>query len=154
MSNATNAASASTTVIQPYLFFGGRCEEALAFYKSALGAQVDMVMHFNDSPDPVPAGMLQPGFEKKVMHSSFRVGGTTVMASDGCSPSDGASHSGFSLTLSVATEAEADRAFSRLAEGGKVTMPLGKTFFSPRYGMLTDKFGIAWMVLVPQAMPQ
>src|ERR1700750_1126038 len=99
--NAEATKTASTPVVQPYLFFGGRCEEALAFYKSALGAEVDMVMHFNESPDAVPAGMLQPGFEKKVMHSSFRVGGTTVMASDGCSPSDGATHTGFSLTLSV-----------------------------------------------------
>lgn len=147
----SSTASTQTTVIQPYLFFGGRCEEALAFYKTSLGAQVDMVMHFNESPDPVPAGMLQPGFEKKVMHSSFRVGGTTVMASDGCA--EGSGFSGFSLALAVPTEAEADRAFNKLAEGGTGTMPLGKTFFSPRYGML-NKFGIGWMVLVPQVMPR
>lgn len=135
------------TLVQPYLFFGGRCEEALDFYRTALGAQVEMLMRFNESPQPAPPGMLQPGFENKVMHSSFRIGSTTVMASDGCD--DKSSFSGFSLTLSVPTEAEADRAFAALADGGKVGMPLSKTFWSPRYGMLTDRFGISWMVMVP-----
>lgn len=133
--------------ITPYLFFGGRCEEALAFYGKALGATVDVVMRFDQSPDPVPAGMLAPGFETKVMHSSFRVGGNTILASDGCDPGSG--FHGFSLALSVDTEAEADKAFHALADGGKVTMPLTKTFWSPRYGMVTDRFGIAWMVMVP-----
>ena len=135
------------TLVQPYLFFGGRCEEALDFYRTALGAQVEMVMRFNESPEPVPPGMLQPGFENKIMHSAFRIGATTVMASDGCD--DKSSFSGFSLTLSVPTEADADRAFAALADGGKITMPLTKTFWSPRYGMLTDRFGISWMVMVP-----
>ncbi|MBC7772726.1 MAG: VOC family protein [Pyrinomonadaceae bacterium] len=134
------------TVVQPYLFFGGRCEEALAFYHSAIGATVEMVMHFNESPEPVPAEMLAPGFENKVMHASFRVGETTLMASDGCQA--GQAFGGFSLSLSVASEAEADRVFAALAEGGKVEMPLGKTFWSPRFGMLTDRFGIGWMVSV------
>lgn len=136
-------------VVQPYLFFGGRCEEALTFYKAAISAQVDMLKRFSDSPQPMPAGMLQPGFEKKVMHASFRVGGSVVMASDGCR--EGQTYAGFSLSLSVATEGEADRAFNALAEGGKVTMPLSKTFWSPRYGMVTDRFGIGWMVIVPGA---
>jgi PhnB protein len=142
---------AMSTIVQPYLFFGGRCDEALAFYKEAVGAQVDMLMRFNESPKPLPPGVLQPGFENKVMHSAFRIGATTVMASDGCA--EGSSFKGFSLSLAVATEAEADRAFAALSAGGEVTMPLGQTFWSPRYGMLTDRFGISWMVGVFAAAP-
>jgi PhnB protein len=134
------------TLIQPYLFFGGRCEEALEFYRTALGAQVDMLMLYKDSPEPIPPGTLQPGFENKVMHTTFRIGGTTLMASDGCQ--EGPSFSGFSLSLAVPTEAETDRAFAALAAGGRVQMPLNKTFWSPRFGMLTDRFGIGWMVSV------
>lgn len=140
-------ATATASVIQPYLFFSGRCEEALAFYRTALGAEIEMVMHFNESPDPTPPGMLAPGFETKVMHSSFRIGGSTIMASDGCGPND--HFEGFSLALSVATEAEADRAFNALLDGGTVRMPLAKTFWSPRFGMLVDRFGIGWMISVP-----
>jgi PhnB protein len=134
------------TLVQPYLFFGGRCEEALEFYRAAIGAEVEMVMLHKDSPEAPPPGMLQPGFENKVMHASFRIGGTKIMASDGCQ--EGASFSGFSLSLSVPTEAEADRAFAALAEGGQVQMPLTETFWSPRFGMLADRFGIGWMVSV------
>ena len=130
--------------IQTYLFFGGRCEEALEFYRTALGAQVDMLMHYKESPEPPPPGMLPPGFENKVMHTTFHIGGTTLMASDGCE--EGPSFTGFSLSLSVPTEAEADRAFAALAAGGQVKMPLSKTFWSPRFGMLTDRFGLGWMV--------
>jgi len=133
-----------TPVIQPYLFFGGRCEEALAFYGTALGAQVDMLMFHKDSPEPPPPGMLQPGFENKVMHATFHIGGNTLMASDGCG--EAPSFSGFSLSLAVPTEAEANRAFAALADGGQVKMPLTKTFWSPCFGMLTDRFGIGWMV--------
>lgn len=140
----------SNMVIQPYLFFGGRCEQALDFYQSTLGAEVIMLMRFNESPQPIPADMLQPGFENKIMHSSFRIGETTLMASDGCD--DKSRFSGFSLSLTVPTEAEADRVFAALSEGGKITMPLGKTFWSPRYGMLIDRFGIGWMVMMP-ALP-
>jgi PhnB protein len=139
--------STNNRLIQPYLFFAGRCQEALDFYKAAVGAQVDMVMRYDESPAPIPAGMLQPGFEKKIMHSSFRIGDNTIMASDG--RNDDAGFKGFSLALSVATEAEADHAFAALARGGRVDMALGKTFWSPRYGMLTDRFGIQWMVMVP-----
>lgn len=139
-------------LVQPYLFFGGRCEEALEFYKKSIGARVDMMLRFNESPEPMPPGMLQPGFEKKIMHSSFRVGGSTIMASDGCS--EGSTFGGFSLSLAVSTEAEADRAFAALSQGGKVTMPLAKTFWSPRYGMLVDRFGVAWMVSVVAAPPR
>jgi PhnB protein len=135
------------TPIQPYLMFGGRCQEALDFYSKALGAQVDMLMLFKDSPDPVPPGMLAPGFENKVMHCSFRIGGNTIMASDGCSAASG--FIGFSLSYSVQTEADADRIFNALSDGGKVQMPLSKTFWSPRFGMLTDRFGIGWMIMVP-----
>jgi PhnB protein len=133
-------------LIQPYLMFGGRCEEALEFYRSALGAQVDMLMRFSESPDPTPPGMLPPGFENKVMHASFRIAGNVIMASDGCEV--GTQFKGFSLSISVATEAEADRYFTALSDGGQVQMPLTKTFWSPRFGMLTDRFGIAWMINV------
>lgn len=136
----------NNTLVQPYLFFSGRCEEALDFYRTAIGAQVDMLMHYKDSPEPQPPGMLAPGFEDKVMHASFRIGGTTLMASDGCDESS--NFSGFSLSLNVPTEAEADRAFAALAVDGEVKMPLTKTFWSPRFGMLTDRFGLGWMISV------
>jgi PhnB protein len=132
--------------IQPYLFFGGRCEEALEFYRTAIGAQVDMLLLYKDSPEPPPPGMLPPGFENKVMHATFHVGGSTLMASDGCHA--GSNFSGFSLSLAVPTEAEADRLFAALADGGEVKKPLDKTFWSPRFGMLTDRFGLDWMVSV------
>jgi PhnB protein len=134
------------TLVQPYLLFGGRCEEALAFYRTALGAKVEMMMHFKDSPEPPPPGSLPKGFENKVMHATFRIGGSTIMASDGCE--QGQAFKGFSLALAVPTEAEADRLFAALAAGGQVKMPLTKTFWSPRFGMLTDRFGIDWMVNV------
>jgi PhnB protein len=134
------------TFVQPYLFFGGRCEEALEFYRSAVGAQVDFLMRHEASPEAPPAGMLPAGWEGKVMHATFRIGETTLMASDGCEP--GASFAGFSLSLTLPTQAEANRAFAALSEGGQVRMPLAKTFWSPCFGMLTDRFGIGWMVTV------
>lgn len=136
------------TLVQPYLFFGGRCEEALAFYQASMGAEVEMLMRYSESPDPMPPGMLAEGFENKVMHASFRVGETTLMASDGCSDEEG-KFSGFSLSLTLPTEADCQRVFDALAEGGKVEMPLGKTFWSPCFGMVTDKFGMGWMITVP-----
>jgi PhnB protein len=136
----------SNTLVQPYLFFGGRCEEALEFYRTALGAEVDMVMLYKESPEPLPPGMLPPGFENKVMHATFRIGKTTLMASDGCE--EGQSFAGFTLSLAVPTAAKADRAFAALSNGGQVKMPLAKTFWSPHFGMLTDRFGIVWMVSV------
>lgn len=132
-------------IVQSYLFFNGNCEEAVEFYRKALGAQVVMMMRFKDSPEPHPPGMLSPGWENKVMHTSFSIGQTVVMASDGCG-TEKTSFSGFSLSLSVKTEAEADKAFAALSEGGQVRMPLTKTFWSPRFGMLQDKFGIGWMI--------
>lgn len=134
------------TLIQPYLFFGGRCEEALEFYRTAIGAQVDFLMRYQESPEPTPPGMLAPGFENKVMHSTFRIGGSTLMGSDGCG--EAPNFQGFSLSLAVPTEAEANRAFAALADGGQVKMPLTKTFWSPCFGMLTDRFGLGWMISV------
>ncbi len=135
------------TTITPYLMFGGRCEEALEFYRKALGAEVEMLMRFSESPEPPPPGMLQPGFEKKVMHASFVVRGVRLMASDGCN--DQSKFDGFRLSLAVPTEADARRAFDALAAGGTVQMPLAKTFWSPCFGMVTDRFGVGWMVTVP-----
>ena len=137
----------SSHSIAPYLFFSGRCEEAINFYRTALGAEVEMLMRFNESPEPTPPGMLQAGFEKKVMHASFTVRGIRMMASDGCD--DKAKFDGFRLAFTVPTEAEARRAFDALADGGSVQMPLAKTFWSPCYGMVTDRFGLGWMVMVP-----
>lgn len=141
---ATGQPALHQAVVQPYLFFGGRCDEALAFYRTALGAQVDFLMRFEECPEPLPPGTLQAGFEKKVMHASFRVGETTVMACDGCHESSG--FAGFSLSLAVKSAADAGRAFAALAEGGTIVMPLGKTFWSPCFGMVTDRFGVQWMV--------
>jgi PhnB protein len=130
--------------VQPYLNFNGRCEEALAFYGKALGAKIEMVMHFKDSPDP---SMVSPGSENKVMHSSFRVGDAIVLASDGRCQGE-TNFQGISLTLTVPDEAEAERRFGALSDGGQVQMPLTKTFFSLRFGMVADRFGVTWMVLV------
>ncbi|HEY7493603.1 MAG TPA: VOC family protein [Candidatus Tectomicrobia bacterium] len=132
--------------LQPYLFFDGRCEEALDFYKQALGAKVLMLMRFKESPEPQPSGM-PAGSENKVMHTSFRIGETTLMASDGRCQGQTA-FQGFALELAVANEAEVDRCFNALADGGQVQMPLAKTFWSPRFGMITDRFGLCWMVSV------
>jgi PhnB protein len=136
--------------IEPYLFFNGRCEEAIEFYRKALGAEVTMMMRYKESPEPPPPGTVPPGFDNKIMHSSFRIGQTTVMASDGNS-ADKAGFEGFSLGLRVSSDAEADRVFNALANGGKIKMPLTKTFFSSAFGMLGDRFGIGWMVNVAPA---
>ncbi|MBO0699631.1 MAG: VOC family protein [Zavarzinella sp.] len=133
--------------ITPYLFFAGRCDEALEFYRKALGAEVEMLMRYDESPEPAPPGMLQPGFERKVMHASFRVRGVPLMASDGCG--EKSRFDGFRLSLALPTEADARRAFDALAAGGTVQMPLTRTFWSPCFGMVTDRFGVGWMVTVP-----
>jgi len=131
-------------IVQPYLFFDGRCEEAIEFYRRALDAEVLMLMRYKDSPEPPRMG----GSENQVMHASLRIGSTKVLAADGrCEGQPGGFH-GFALTLSVSSEAEADRCFTALADGGQVRMPLAKTFFSPRFGVLADRFGVTWMVLV------
>jgi PhnB protein len=130
--------------VQPYLNFDGRCDEALDFYAKAIGAKVGMLMRFKEAPDK---SMISPGNEDKVMHSQFQVGDTTIMASDGrCTGKP--NFNGIALTISANTEAEADKLFNSLADGGQVQMPLAKTFFSPKFGMLADKFGVGWMVIV------
>jgi len=142
-------ATKDNSLVQAYLFFNGRCEEAIEFYKKALGAEVDMLLRFKESPEPHQPGMVPPGSENKVMHASFRVGDTQIRASDGrCTGKT--NFDGFALSLTVSTEAEADRRFTALADGGKVQMPLTKTFFSPRFGMVADRFGVMWMVIVSQ----
>ena len=136
-------------LVQSYLFFDGRCEEALEFYRKQLGAEVTILMRFKDSPEPQQPGMVPPGSENKVMHTSFRIGETTVMASDGrCLGKP--NFQGFALSLTVANDAEAERMFAALGDGGQVQMPLTKTFFSSRFGMVADRFGVSWMVLVKQ----
>jgi PhnB protein len=150
--NGSEEKTMSTTqgnqLIQPYLFFNGTCEEAVEFYRKALGAEVEMMMRYSESPEPPPPGMVPPGSENKIMHTSFRIGESTVMASDDCA-SEKTDFHGFSLSLAVPSEADADRLFAALADGGQVQMPLGKTFWSPRFGMLTDRFGVGWMISVP-----
>src|SRR6266513_6267335 len=131
-------------LVQPYLFFDGRCEEAMEFYRKTLGAEIKFVMRYKDSPEPHPPGIVRPGFENKVMHATIRIGDSEVMAADDCQGHP--NFQGFSLSLTVPIEAEADRLFKALAAGGQVNMPLTKTFFSPKFGMLTDRFGIGWMV--------
>ena len=137
-------------IIQSYLFFNGRCEQAVEFYRKALGAEVDIMMRYKESPEPAQPGMVPPGFENKIMHTSFRIGETTVMASDGSEDSK-PNFQGFSLSLSVPNETEADRAFAALSEGGQVKMPMMKTFWSPRFGMVEDRFGLGWMITVTPA---
>ena len=133
--------------VTPYLFFDGRCEEALDFYKKTLGAEIGMLMRVKDSPQPPPAGTYPPGSENKIMHSSFRINGTTVMASDGCAQGK-PKFEGFALSVDTKDEAIADRMFAALADGGKVQMPLGETFFARRFGMVADRFGVGWMIIV------
>ncbi len=138
--------------VQPYLFFDGRCDEALEFYRRTLRAEVTMLMRFKDSPEPHQPGMVPPGSENKVMHTSFRIGDTTVMASDGrCQGQP--SFQGFSLSLTVPDDAEAERRFAVLADGGQVQMPLTKTFFASRFGMVADRFGVSWMIIVAPSAP-
>jgi PhnB protein len=133
--------------ITPYLFFGGRTEEAIRFYAEALNGKLEMLMRFKHSPDPVPEGMIPPGYDDKVMHASMTIHGVRVMMSDGCEPTT--KFGGFSLALSLPTEADCHAAYNALADGGVATMPLGKTFWSACYGMVTDRFGVNWMVSLP-----
>jgi PhnB protein len=131
--------------LQPYVFFDGRCEEAIEFYKRALGAQVEMLMRFKDSPEKEACPTEDPAMADKVMHASLRIGETMLLASDGhCRGKP--NFQGFALSLTVQAEAEADRLFNALADGGQVQMPLAKTFWSPRFGMVSDRFGVWWMV--------
>lgn len=144
----SNTIMSHPIVIQPYLFFGGNCEEVLEFYQAALGAEIDMIMRYKDAPEQPPEGMLAPGYENKVMHASFRVGPAVVMASDGCG--EACDFGGFALSLSLENAAECEKAFTALTEGGEVKMPLGETFWSPCFGMVQDKFGVLWMITVAE----
>lgn len=138
--------SPPTILVQPYLFFEGRCEEALEFYRTTLGARIGMVMRYKDAPEN--SGMCGAGLEDKIMHASFEIGGSTVMASDGrCLGVP--DFKGFSLSLDLPDAATAERAFQGLLEGGEAIMPLGPTFFAKQFGMVTDRFGVGWMVIVP-----
>jgi PhnB protein len=133
--------------VEPYLNFDGRCEEAIQFYKTAVGAEVTMLMRFKDSPEPPAVGMCPPGSENKVMHASLKIGDSTVMASD-CHGQGKPEFKGISLSISAANDAQAERVFAALSNGGQVTMPLTKTFFSSRFGVATDRFGVTWMIVV------
>lgn len=132
--------------VQAYLMFNGRTEEAIDFYRKAVGAEVTALMRFRDAPEPPPPGMIPEGWDDKVMHASFKIGDAELMASDGCQ-SGSAAFNGISLALSVASAEEADATFAALAEGGQINMPLAPTFFSPGFGTLTDRFGVSWMVV-------
>lgn len=132
--------------VEPYLFFNGNCEAAIEYYKKALGAKVEMLMRYKESPEPPPPGMVPPGFDDKIMHVSCRIGDGILMASDDCTGAP--KFEGFSLSLTVPDAARASQAFNALADGGKVTMPLARTFWSPLFGMVTDRFGVGWMVSV------
>lgn len=129
--------------VEPYLFFEGLCDEAIEFYRQALGAEVQMLMRYKESPDPT---MRIPGLEDKVLHAHLRIGSANVMVSDGRCEGEPAFR-GFALSLAVADAAEAGRKFAALADGGQVMMPLTKTFYSPSFGMVTDRFGVLWMII-------
>jgi PhnB protein len=133
--------------VQPYLFFNGKCEEAIEYYKKVLGAEVLMLMRFKENPDKPGPEKVSPALDDKVMHACMKIGETEVMASDGMGTGK-LEFKGITLSLTVASEAEADRLFNALANGGQVQMPIGKTFFSPRFGMVADRFGVSWMVIV------
>jgi PhnB protein len=133
--------------LQPYLFFNGRCDEAIAFYQQGLGATIGRLIRFKENPEPTPPGTLPDGWGEKVMHAELNIGDAKLLVSDGHGPMP-TNFGCFSLTLTVADAAEADPKFAALAQGGEVRVPLTKTFFSPRFGMLTDKFGVGWMIYV------
>jgi PhnB protein len=135
--------------VQPYLFFNGHCEEAIEFYKGALGAQVTMLMRFKDNPDRPPADTMSLSFDDKIMYADLRIGDAEFMASDGMDFGK-PEFKGVSLSLDVTSESEAKRLFNALSQGGQVQMPIGKTFFSPCFGMVADKFGVSWMVIATQ----
>lgn len=133
--------------IEPYLFFQGQCEDAIAFYQQALGATVEFMMRYADSPEPPPEGTLPPGSAQKIMHASLLVGATRVMVSDDVYSGEGG-FKGFSLSLDFADEASMRATFAALSDGGQVSMPLGKTFWTPLFGMVTDRFGVGWMLSI------
>lgn len=135
---------------EPYLFFNGRCQEAIDFYTNAAGARLEAAMRYSQSPQPLPDGCLPPGWSEKIMHASVVIGGSRVFFADGNS-AEKAKFDGFALTLSVPSAEEAARTFAALSDGGAVIVPLAPTFYSPSFGMLTDRFGVMWMIMVPGA---
>jgi PhnB protein len=135
--------------IQPYLFFNGRCEEAVEFYRRALDAEVEMLMRMKENPEGMNPD-LPPGSENKIMHGCIRIQGSAILVSDGMAEG-GASFEGFSLSLNVGDTATAQRWFKALSAGGEVTLPLSKTFWSPLFGMVKDRFGVGWMVSLTQS---
>lgn len=138
--------------IRPYLDFDGRAEEAITFYQRTLGAQLQFLMRLGDSPEPPPPGMVPPGMEQKVMHADLLIGDAHLMISDGrCSGNP--QFAGVNLNFALPDAAAAERAFAALADGGQVTMPIGPTFFSPCFGMVTDRFGVPWMIMVDAPPP-
>ncbi|MCB1852433.1 MAG: VOC family protein [Gammaproteobacteria bacterium] len=137
--------------VNNYLFFSGRCEEALDYYCRHLGARIELLFRFGDSPEPIPEGAIPPDFDNKVMHAEFTLGDTRLFASDGCSINGPVG--GFSLALTLTVEEAVRRAFTALADGGSIVMPLEPTFWSPLYGQVNDRFGISWMVMMPGQSP-
>lgn len=133
--------------VEPYLFFNGCCEEALDFYQQAIGARLEMKMRFQESPDPAPEGRLPEGWGEKIMHASILAGDARIMLSDGNCSGEG-SFRGFALSLAAPTEEDASRIFTALSNSGRIDMPIGRTFWSPCFGMVTDRFGVQWMVTV------
>lgn len=142
-----SATAPPSMAVKNYLFFSGRCEEAIAYYQQHLNARVDFLMRFNESPEAIPEGVLQEGFAEKIMHAQFSVGDVEIFASDGCN--DASEFSGFRLALTIADEAAVRRIFAALAKGGRIDMPLTPTFWSPLYGQVTDQFGVGWMLMLP-----
>lgn len=134
--------------VQPYLFFRGRCEEAIEYYKSKLGAEVDMMLRFSDNPDKPPRDKVPVELDNRIMHAAIRIRGTEIMMSDGMK-SGPLDFQCMSLSLSVPSETEADQLYDALAADGAVQMPIGPTFFAKRFGAVTDKFGVSWMIMVP-----
>ena len=133
--------------VQPYVFFDGKCDEALQFYQRALGAKVNALMRFSEAPDQ---SQIKPESKNKVMHSAFQIGETEILASDGYCLGAPA-FQGFALTINAANSAEALKLFTGIAEGGKIQMPLEKTFFAASFGIAVDKFGVSWMVIADKA---
>lgn len=140
-----SAAPPQSDTVEPYLFFNGNCESAIKFYRDQIGAKIAMMMRFRDSPEPLPTGMIPEGYEDKIMHATLQIGHSTVMASDAPTGAK-AGFSGFSLSFSTPNENEADRIFAALSEGGQIGMPLSRTFWSPKFGTVTDRFGVSWKV--------
>ena len=139
--------------VEPYLFFNGQCEEAIEFYKQTLGAKVLMALRFRDNPDKPGPYKVAPDLDDKIMHASLKIGETEVLMSDGMGTGR-PEFKGITLALGVQSEAEADRVFNALAEGGQIKMPIGKTFFSPRFGGVADRFGVSWIIVTAQQAAQ